>query len=44
MKHLKPVTKAQSTDVAGIISTLLALIAALAPIIQWIIDSKPVEG
>jgi hypothetical protein len=43
MKHLKPVTKAQSTDIAGIISTLLALLSALGPIIQWIIDSKPVE-
>jgi len=44
MKHLKPVTKAQSTDVAGIISEVLALIAALAPIIQWIVNSKPVQG
>ena len=42
MTHLKPVTKAQSMDAASIISTLLALLNALAPIIQWIINSKPV--
>ncbi len=43
MKHLKPVTKAQSTDAVSIISMLLSLLTALAPIIQWLVDSKPVE-
>jgi hypothetical protein len=44
MKHLKPVTKAQSADAGSLLFTLLALLNALAPIIQWIIDSKPAEG
>jgi hypothetical protein len=41
MKHLKPLTKAQSTDdVSGIISLVLSLLSALAPIITWLINSK----
>ena len=44
MKHLKPLTKAQSTDdVSSIITMVLALLNALAPIIAWLIDKQP-EG
>ena len=41
MKHLKPVTKAQATDAGSILAMILAIVNALAPVIQWIINSKP---
>jgi len=41
MKHLKPVTKAQSTlDAGEIISMVLSLLTALAPIIEYLVSSQ----
>ena len=42
MKHLKPVTKAQTTTTgtAAIVAMVLSLLTALAPIITAIIDQK----
>lgn len=41
MKHLKPVSKAQSTiDVGTVISAVAALLTALAPIITLIVNAS----
>lgn len=41
MKHLKPVSKAQTTmDVGTIISAIAALLTALAPIITLLVNSS----
>ena len=40
MKHLKPVTKAQTSNVGTIITLVVSLLAALAPIVELIINSS----
>jgi hypothetical protein len=40
MKHLKPVSKAATASVSSIVTLVVALMSALAPIVQYAVESK----
>ena len=44
MKHLKPLSKAQTTTgVSDIIEMVLALLTAIAPLIEFFLSKPPLE-
>jgi len=40
MRHVRPISKAATTT-GDFVNMVLALLQALAPIITWLIESKP---